>query len=171
MDSSASAKPAPVRLRAPGPGDLGWIVHRHGALYAREYGWNARFEALVADIAAQFLRSEHADKERCWIAEHAGRIAGTVLLMRKSDEIGQLRLLYVEPDARGQGVGETLVDSCIDGARAAGYRRLTLFTTNVLVAARRLYEKKGFRLVSAEPVHAFGPALQGETWTLALAPC
>lgn len=159
-----------ARLRTHRPGDLGWILYRHGVLYTQEYGWNQHFESLVAEVAAQFLRSAHPDQERCWVAELEDEIVGAIMLTRKTDEVGQLRLLYVEPHARGHGVGDRLVQTCIDAARDAGYKSLTLFTTNVLLAVRKIYERKGFRLVRAEPHYDFGPALLGETWTLALDP-
>lgn len=155
-------------LRDPHPGDLGWVVHRHGALYAEEYGWDMRFEAIVAGIATAFLQSPHAARERCWIAEVHGRIVGSVLLTRKTDEIGQLRLLYVEPGMRGAGLGTRLVQACIDHARLAGYKGLELWTNSVLLAARHLYQRFGFRIVGSEPHRRFGPELLGETWMLEL---
>ncbi len=147
------------------PGDLGWVVHRHGALYAQEYGWNVEFEALVASVVADFGKARDPDRERCWFAEIDGRIIGTVFLVRNTDEVGQLRLMLVEPDARGRGVGTQLIQACLDFACEAGYSTVKLWTNSVLVDARRLYEKSGFRLVESEPYRAFGKDdLVSEFW-------
>jgi DNA-binding MarR family transcriptional regulator/GNAT superfamily N-acetyltransferase len=158
----------PYLLRPHRPGDMGWIVHRHGALYAKEYGWDDSFEALVADIAAAFIRDFDPKRERCWIAEKDGEIVGSVLLVRQDEEVAKLRLLYVEPRARGLGIGRRLVDECIGFARAAGYRRISLWTNDVLHAARAIYRAAGFRLVRSEPHHSFGHDLVGEFWELEL---
>jgi GNAT superfamily N-acetyltransferase len=147
---------------------MGWIVHRHGALYGQEYGWDETFEALVAEIAASFIKDFDPKRERCWIAEKDGEIVGSVLLVKQSDEVAKLRLLYVEPRMRGYGIGKRFVEECIRFARSAGYRRLTLWTNDVLQAARGLYAAAGFRLVKAEPHRSFGQDLVGEYWELEL---
>ena len=159
---------APFILRAPRPGDYGWVVHRQGALYASEYGWDATFEALVAEIVAAFIRNFNARQEGCWLAERAGEIAGSVFLVRESEAVGRLRLLYVEPEARGLGIGRRLVAECIAAARRASFRSLTLWTNDVLASARRIYEAAGFRLVKEEKHHSFGADLVGQFWELVL---
>lgn len=151
-------------LRPHRPGDMGWIVHRHGALYAQEYGWDATFEALVAEIAASFVKSFDPRRERCWIAEKDGEIVGSVLVVKSSDEAAKLRLLYVEPKARGLGIGRRFVDEAISFARAAGYSKMTLWTNDVLRAARKIYVDAGFQLVQREPHRSFGKELVGEEW-------
>ena len=158
----------PFIIRPPDPGDLGWIVHRHGALYAHEQRYNGEFEALVASIVGDFGRTHDPARERCWIAERDAEIVGSVFAVRESDEVAKLRLLFVEPSARGLGIGVRLVDECIRFARARGYRTMTLWTQSDLLPARRIYEQAGFRLVESTPHHSFGRDLVGETWTLAL---
>jgi DNA-binding MarR family transcriptional regulator/GNAT superfamily N-acetyltransferase len=158
----------PYLLRPHQPGDMGWVIHRHGALYAQEYGWDETFEALVAEIAAKFIRGLDPKRERCWIAEREGEIVGSVFLVKKSPAVAKLRLMYVEPKARGLGIGTRLLEECVRFARQAGYRKITLWTNSVLLAARHIYRKAGFRLVHEERHHSFGRDLVGETWELEL---
>lgn len=155
-------------LREPGPGDMGWVVQSHGALYASEYGFDSSFEGLVAEITAKFLASFDASRERCWIADIGGAQVGSVFLVRHSDEVAKLRLLLVDPAGRGQGLGQRLVAECIAFARACGYRRITLWTQSILLAARKIYQEAGFVLVATEPHRSFGQNLVGETWELQL---
>ena len=168
LDPPPAEAPAFV-LREHRPGDMGWVIQRHGELYAREWGYSAAFEALVARICADFLDRFEPAAERCWIAERAGVPVGSVFLVRKSKTIAKLRLLIVDPSARGLGVGGRLVDECIRFARAAGYRTLTLWTHSQLDAARRIYRRAGFGLARRSPTHAFGRDLVDETWELRLA--
>ena len=157
--------PASYVLRPPHPGDLGWVIHRQGILYSEEWGYNEEFEALAAKIVAAFVQNLRPSKERCWIAESNGEIVGSVFLMYKSNTVAQLRLLFVEPSARGLGIGSRLIDECVRFARQAGYRKITLWTQSELVAARRLYKKAGFTL-GAKKVHdSFSrKGLVAETW-------
>jgi GNAT superfamily N-acetyltransferase len=154
----------PFILRPHRSGDMGWIIYRHGLLYAQEYGWDESFEILVAEIVTSFIRNLDSRVERCWIAERDGGIVGSVFLAKESEEVARLRLLYVEPEARGLGIGSRLVEECMRFARQAGYRKVTLWTNDVLVSARRIYEAAGFRLVREEPHHSFGHDLVGQTW-------
>jgi DNA-binding MarR family transcriptional regulator/N-acetylglutamate synthase-like GNAT family acetyltransferase len=163
-----------ITLRPHRAGDMGWVVERHGVLYGQEYGWGARFEALVADIVAKFLRDYDAKRERCWIAErrideHVERV-GSVFVVRQSESIAKLRLLLIEREARGAGLGKRLVQECIGFARESGYRKLVLWTHANLVAARAIYTKLGFRKVKSEPHRQFGVPVIGEYWELPLTP-
>ena len=167
LDSQHGANPN-WTLRPPRPGDMGWVIQRHGALYAAEYGWDETFEALVAEIVAKFVRNYDPTRERCWIAELQNRNVGCVFCVKKSARVAQLRLLIVEPDARGSGIGRRLVDECIQFARGAGYRKMMLWTNDILTSARRIYEAAGFRLVESEPHHSFGHDLVGQNWELEL---
>ncbi|BBB47223.1 bifunctional helix-turn-helix transcriptional regulator/GNAT family N-acetyltransferase [Pelolinea submarina] len=160
-------RPAVV-IRPPQPGDMGWVVSRHGALYAQEYHWDMNFEGLVAGIVAEYLQNYNPQKERGWIAEVAGENAGCVFLVRKSEEVAKLRMLLVEPGARGLGIGKRLVEECIRFARQSGYRKLTLWTNSCLLAARHIYQQAGFQLTESEAYHDFGQDLVSETWDLDL---
>jgi DNA-binding MarR family transcriptional regulator/GNAT superfamily N-acetyltransferase len=166
---SAPDTPQPAAiLRDPRPGDMGWVVQRHGAFYASEYGFDSSFEGLVAEITAKFLTSFDASRERCWIADIDGAQVGSVLLVRHSDDVAKIRLLLVDPAGRGQCLGQRLVAECIAFARACGYRRITLWTQSILLAARKIYQDAGFVLVSSEANRSFGQSLISETWELEL---
>lgn len=158
----------PYFLRQHQPGDMGWIVHKHGVLYAEEYGWDERFEALVSQIAADFINHYKPTRERCFIAEMDGEIVGSVLVVQESETVAKLRLLLVDPKARGLGLGTKLVEECIGFAKRAGYKKLVLWTNSVLKEARHIYKKTGFQLVAEEKHHSFGHDLIGETWELQL---
>ena len=164
--------PAPNRpaytLRNLKPGDIGWITHRQEVLYNTEYGWNEEFEALIAGIMSRFVLNFDSAMERCWIAERDGEIVGSVFVVKKSRTVAQLRLLYVEPAARGLGIGRRLVDECVRFTRRKGYRKMTLWTNDVLVSARRIYEAAGFLLVEEEKHRSFGKNLVGQNWELVL---
>jgi DNA-binding MarR family transcriptional regulator/GNAT superfamily N-acetyltransferase len=158
----------PYVIRPPQSGDIGWIIHRQGLLYNQEYGWDEQFEALVAEIAAKFFQTFDSKRERCWIAERDGDAIGSIFCVKDSKTVARLRLLYVEPSARGLGVGSRLVDECVGFARRAGYRKLTLWTNSVLHSARHIYERSGFRKVSEEAHHSYGHDLVSQTWELKL---
>jgi DNA-binding MarR family transcriptional regulator len=164
-----TAPEAPIELRPHRPGDIGWIVERHGVLYAEEYGWSSEFEAMVAEIGAALLHGFDPRREACWIAERGGERLGSIALARRGDEVAQLRLLLVEPAARGHRLGVRLVIECLDFARRAGYRRIMLETYSILTAARGIYAGVGFKLTEEHPEQAYGHDLTGETWELELA--
>jgi GNAT superfamily N-acetyltransferase len=155
-------------LRPPQAGDMGWVVQSNGTLYAQEYGWDETYEALVAQIVADFVKNYDPKKERCWIAERDGQNVGSVFLVRESDQVAKLRLLIVDPKVRGLGIGKRLVDEVTRFARQAGYKKITLWTNSVLLAARSIYQKAGYKLVKVENHHSFGQELVGETWELKL---
>jgi DNA-binding MarR family transcriptional regulator len=159
---------AEIVLRAHRAGDLGWIMERHGALYGAERGWGAPFEALVGEVCVGFLRGFDPARERCWIAERAGERLGCVFLQDGGGDTAKLRMLLVEPAARGLGLGGRLVEECVGFARSAGYRELTLWTQSVLEAARHIYARRGFQLLRSEPHELFGIPLTGETWAMKL---
>jgi GNAT superfamily N-acetyltransferase len=155
-------------LRPLAPGDLGWVIHRNGILYYEEYGWDETFEALVAEVLGKFVRKLDPARERAWIAERDGKIVGSIFCVSKSKTVAALRVLYVEPSARGLGIGNRLVEECIGFAREAGYQTLTLWTNSVLDSARRIYQAKGFTLIEEERHHSFGKDLVGQNWELSL---
>src|SRR5690606_7368218 len=159
-----------IELTSPEPGDMGWVVQRHGQLYATEYGWDSRFEALVARVIADFGEHHDAERERLWIARSGGARAGSVMLVQEPGEenVARLRLLLVEPDARGLGVGRALVEKCTRFARSAGYHSILLWTNAGLTQARRLYEWEGYQLVHEEREHRFGVLFTGQAWRLEL---
>lgn len=160
-DGSPRSSPSYI-LRNPQPGDMGWIIHRQAVLYAQEYGWNNEYEALVAEILAKFVREFDPARERCWIAEKDGKVIGSVFIVRQDDTTAKLRLLYVDPCARGLGIGSRLVDECLRFSRQAGYTKMVLWTNSILTDARRIYDKAGFQLVEEEAHHSFGKDLIGQ---------
>jgi GNAT superfamily N-acetyltransferase len=153
-----------VILRPPRPGDIGWVIHRHGAVYARDYGWDITFEAMVAKVAGAFIDDFDARSDCCFIADRNGDILGAAFVVRMDTTTAKLRLVYVEDTARGLGLGRRLVEACMQFARDAGYTRMTLWTNDVLLPARRLYETLGFVMTASEPHRSFGHDLIGETW-------
>jgi DNA-binding MarR family transcriptional regulator/GNAT superfamily N-acetyltransferase len=169
--ASLNGKPkseAPYLIRQNAPGDIGWIIHRQAAIYAAEYGWDESFEALVAEIAGGFLKTHDPKRERCWVAERNGEIVGSIFLVDAGKGLAKLRLLYVEPDARGLGIGRRLVEEVLRFAKGVGYQRVTLWTNDVLASARRIYEAAGFSLTSSERHRSFGKDLVGQMWHKAL---
>jgi DNA-binding MarR family transcriptional regulator/GNAT superfamily N-acetyltransferase len=162
--SPSNARPEPIILRPHRVGDMGWVTSAHGAIYAQEYGWDITFEALVAKITAEFIENFDAKRECCWIAEIDGERMGSAFVVRKSDDVAKLRLVIVDPKARGLGLGKRLVEECLRFAKSAGYKSMTLWTQDYLYAARGIYERAGFKLVASEPNHSFGVDLISETW-------
>jgi DNA-binding MarR family transcriptional regulator/GNAT superfamily N-acetyltransferase len=163
-----ASRPEPYRIRSPQPGDLGWVVQRHGAIYGAEYGWDDTFEALVARIVAEYVEHRDPVRDNAWIAELDGEPVGCVFCIHVDDRVAHLRLLLVEAKARGYGVGSRLVEECASFAKRAGYTELTLWTNDILVSARRIYEGAGFRLIDEQPHHSYGHDLVGQTWSLDL---
>lgn len=171
IETLLSAEPerrAPYVLRPHQPGDIGWAVQQHGLLYAEQYGWDETFEAMAAEVAAKFIRDFDPKRERAWIAEKDGENVGCVFLVKQSDEVAKLRMLLVHPKARGLGIGKRLVEECIRFATSKGYRKITLWTNDILTTARRIYQQAGFKLVAEEPHFSFGHHMVGETWELEL---
>jgi DNA-binding MarR family transcriptional regulator/GNAT superfamily N-acetyltransferase len=165
LEPATQARPS-FLLRSHRPGDIGWVISRHGAVYAQEYGWDISFEALVAEIAAQFINAFDPAREHCWIAEIDGEPVGAIFLVKSTDDVAKLRLLLVEKKARGLGIGRALVEQCIRFAREKNYKTIVLWTQSCLSAARDIYRRAGFRLIAEEPHHSFGVDLVGETWEL-----
>lgn len=153
-------------LRDPEPGDMGWIVHRHGVLYTQEQNWDVSFEGVVAEIVAQYLKNYNPKRERCWIVEHAGQVAGSVFVTEGNQDTAKLRLLYVEPNARGLGIGQRLVSECIKFAKAKNYKRLTLWTHSIQTSAGKIYEAQGFKMVEQSELDVFGHKLERQNWEL-----
>jgi DNA-binding MarR family transcriptional regulator/N-acetylglutamate synthase-like GNAT family acetyltransferase len=168
LSFAAPQPPSQIQFRSHRPGDMGWVIARHGELYASQFGWTEEFEALVAQVAAEFVQKFDASRERCWIAERAGRRLGCVFLVAAGRRTAKLRLLLAEPEARGAGLGRELIARCVQFAREAGYRRVVLWTQQSLSAARHLYLQAGFVRTSEQPHHSFGHDLVGETWQLTL---
>lgn len=166
--TSAEIMSSGIILRAPKPGDYGWIIARHGAVYAEEYGWDISFEGLVAGLVADFVKSQDPARERCWIADLGGEPVGSIFCTAKDRNTAKLRMLIVDEKARGHGAGGLLVDACMAFAKAAGYRRMTLWTNDILTAARKLYAARGWALTASEPVHQFGHSMVSETWEVEL---
>jgi DNA-binding MarR family transcriptional regulator/N-acetylglutamate synthase-like GNAT family acetyltransferase len=167
-EESAAGNKAPYLLRPPQSGDMGWIVHRQGVLYQQEYGYDEKFEAMTAEIVAKFIQNYDPKRERCWIAERDGEVVGSVFLVAFSKTVAKLRLLYVEPAARGLGIGSRLVGECVRFARQAGYKKMILWTQSELDAARHIYKKAGFHVVEKKPHHSFSKDLVAETWEVRL---
>jgi len=168
VSSQNSPSVPAIILRPHQPGDMGWVTSVHGAVYAQEYGWDMSFEALVGKITAEFIENFDAKRERCWIAELDGERVGSVFVVAKNNEVAKLRLLIVDPRARGLKLGTRLVGECLRFVKAAGYSSMTLWTQSILTAARGIYQRAGFELVGEEPHHSFGADLIGETWDIQL---